>query len=151
MVTGFKRFLFGKQIFEKQFVLPGLQAKQSHEAHADTPLTASHSCSVMINCIRLLPAAVAAWLCIAGSIANALGVRFPQRLPVSACYTLGQVELCRGGAKCSRVPTLETMLCVSRGWLTRDTHMSSRRSRGGEQTLTTTYKEGKQLRAVPTT
>ena len=69
----------------------------------------------MIDCIRLLPAAVAltVWLCIAGSIATALGVHLPQRLPVSACYTLGQVELCRGGATC--VPTLETMLCVSRG------------------------------------
>ena len=28
---------------------------------------------------------------------------------------LGQVELCRWGAKCSRAPPLETMLCVSRG------------------------------------
>ena len=65
----------------------------------------------MIDCIRLLPAAVAltVWLCIAGSIATALGVRLPQRLPVSACYTLGQVELCRGGATC--VPTLE-ICCV---------------------------------------
>ena len=42
-----------------------------------------------------------------------MGVRLPQRLPVSACYTLGQVELCRGGATC--VPALESMLCVSRG------------------------------------
>ena len=43
----------------------------------------------MTNCIGLLLATVAAWLCIAGSIANALGVCIPQHLPVSACYTFG--------------------------------------------------------------
>ena len=42
-----------------------------------------------------------------------MGVRLPQRLPVSACYTLGQVELCREGA--TSVPAPEVMLCVSRG------------------------------------
>ena len=40
-----------------------------------------------------------------------MGVRLPQRLTVSECHTLGQVELCGGGA--TSVPTLETMLCVS--------------------------------------
>ena len=36
---------------------------------------------------------------------------------------MGQVELCRGGAKCSRAPTLETMSCVSRGLAYERTHI----------------------------
>ena len=101
----------------------------------------------MIDCIRSLPAAVALtiWLCIAGSIATALGFRLPQRLPVSACYTLGQVELCSGGATC--VPTLE-MLCVSRGLAyERHTYVFLEGTYIGQR-FTTAQQEVGQLRAV---
>ena len=68
----------------------------------------------MIKCIRLLPAAVAG-CALLGALPMPWGFVSPSAYLRVHVTLMGQVELCRGGAKCSRAPTLETMSCVSRG------------------------------------